>query len=144
MKKLLIIAMLGLSMSFGMAAAADGPTASKIAAKAPAKAQTRQADLVGVWRSDERTPKVSPGTLTLTADARVTLAPDGFDPLVGTYKVQGLFLDLKTDRGTASIVFNLSPNALMLEYEDGSVQNFKKQQPAGRTGTSTPKKDVKK
>lgn len=136
MKKLLAGSLLSLALSSVTAAPTTGPASQS-------KVQSAAAAVVGVWRSDERTAQVSPGTLTLSANGRVSLAPDGFDPLVGTYVVQGRFLDIKTDRGMASIVYTLSPSGLMLEYENGSVQNFKKQV-AGRKGTPTLKKDAQK
>jgi hypothetical protein len=136
MKQLIITAFMGLVMSSTMAASTRAPVQSPAAAKA----LVGPSSVVGVWRSDERTAQVSPGTLTLTADGRVSLAPDGFDPLVGTYKVQGQFLDLKTARGSANLIHTISQDTMTLEYEDGAVQNFKKQQPAGRNV----KKDAKK
>jgi uncharacterized membrane protein len=137
MKNLIIGSVVALALGSALAAPASTTPASQ------PKAQSAASAVVGVWRSDERTAQVSPGTLTLSANGRVSLAPDGFDPLVGTYKVQGRFLDITTDRGTVSIVYTLSPNGLMLEYENGSVQNFKKQV-AGRSGTPTIKKDAQK
>lgn len=131
---------LGAALALAMAAAQSAPTPTQAAVAL--KADPAKTSVVGVWRSDERTAQASPGTLTLTANGKVTLAPDGFDPLVGTYKVNGRFLDLKTDRGSATIIYTLSPNAMMLEYENGSVQNFKKQS-SGRAAANT-KKDAKK
>lgn len=138
MKTLLLGATLALAMTSAISAPAN-PQGSTQNSKAQAVPPT----VTGVWRSDERNAQVSPGTLTLSADGKVTLAPDGFDPLVGTYKVKGRFLDIKTDRGQASIIYTLSANAMMLEYENGSVQNFKKQSP-GRNAAATIKKDAKK
>jgi hypothetical protein len=121
-----------------------GPVSQPGKAAPAAKVPAAPATIVGAWRSDEHTAQVSPGTLTLTADGRVTLAPDGFDPLVGTYKVQNQFLDIKTGRGTATLIHTLTQNTLTLEYENGAVQNFKRLQPPGRTVTPTTKKEAKK
>jgi hypothetical protein len=113
MKKLLACALMGLVLSTSAYAAP--------AAKAVSK------DVVGVWVSTERTTVVAPGTMTLSANGEMILAPEGFDPLKGTYKVQGQFLDLTTDRGRATLIYKIDKDTMFVEYENGSVQSFTKQ-----------------
>lgn len=126
MKKLLVGTFLSLVISASFAATAVKPGLGLKASKATSSKN----QIVGVWTSVDRTAVIGPGTMTLSSNGKVTLAPDGFDPLEGTYKVQGQFLDITTDRGRASLIFKLDKNTLSVQYENGAVQNFTKKVPS--------------
>lgn len=133
MKKLLLCTLMGfvLSSAFATPAPKVVPTS--------AKSMKVAADYVGVWVSTERTTIVAPGTMTLTNDGHVTLAPEGFDPLKGTYTAKGQFLDFTMDRGRATLIYSINQNNMTVQYENGSVQKFTKQ-----IGPTTAKKKAKK
>ena len=80
-----------------------------------------------------------PGAMTLTADGKAILAPDGFEPLKGTYAAQGQFIDLTMDRGRASLIYSIANGKLTVQYENGAIQTFTKQTPP-----VAPKSKVKK
>jgi hypothetical protein len=133
MKKLLACALMGLALStsaYAAPAAKDAPAV---------KASSANKELAGAWVSTERTSVVAPGTMTFTEKGDITLAPEGFDPLKGTYTVQGQFIDVTTDRGRATLIYKIEKDKMALEYENGSVQNFTKQ-PAASSATPAKKK----
>jgi hypothetical protein len=147
MKKLFLCAVLGLALTpaFSAVPAIAAPPSARAQpmAKAPAASSPEQARkaLVGVWVSTQRTAVVAPGTMTLTDSGKVTLAPEGFDALQGTYKVQGTFIDIKTDRGPASLIYQLAKDTLSVEYENGALQTFTRQNPsAAASPAATAKK----
>jgi hypothetical protein len=125
MKKLLVCTLMAFAMSAAVAAqAAKEPSAANPATSV--KATQAKTDVVGVWVSSERTAVVAPGVMTLTARGEITLAPEGFDPLKGTYKVQGRFIDITTDKGRAALIYSIKKDTMYVEYENGAVQNFTK------------------
>jgi hypothetical protein len=152
MKKLFLCAVLGLALSPAFCAvsttatAAAPATRTAPAAKAEATLSPERARkaLVGVWVSTQRTAVVAPGTMTLSDKGKVTLAPEGFDPLQGTYKVQGRFIDIKTDHGAAALIYELNKDALSVQYENGAFQSFTRQTPAAASSAAPAKLKEKK
>ena len=141
MKKFLICAVLGLAVSSAQAVVTPAPKSAAPAAKT--KQVQSGIDVIGVWVSHDRGTVVAPGTMTLTKDGKVTLAPEGFDPLHGTLKVEGQFLDITTDRGRATLIYRVTKNTMSVEYENGSVQNFTKQLPTAAGAAVLAKKKEK-
>lgn len=135
MKKLLLCTLMSVVLSSAFAAPAPKTSPAVATAKGVKAAQ----DYIGVWVSTERTTVVAPGTMTLTSDGHVTLAPEGFDPLKGTYTVKGQFIDITMDRGRATLIYSINQNKMTVEYENGSIQSFTKQ-PAPTTAKPKAKK----
>lgn len=149
MKTILLCTLLTAVMSAAVAAPAPPPAAKSVSASVPtlgvgktassAKLSKAAKEVVGVWVSTERTAVVAPGTMTLTAEGHATLAPDGFEPLKGTYVAKGQFLDITMDRGRASLIYSIEKNKMSVQYENGAMQTFTKQ-----TSSVTNKSKVKK
>lgn len=117
MKKYLIAALLSLGLS-GAALAAD---------------------ISGVWESKESSATLSPGKMKFAKDGTAELAPEGFEPLKGTYKADKKFIDITiADKGKATLAYHLEGDKMTVQYENGTVQKFNK------VSVPEPKKDKKK
>lgn len=84
--------------------------------------------LVGRWESDSSAPsEATPGVLELHGDGRLRLAPQGFEPAHGSWRVHPKARRLALTVpgvGTASMGYTLSGRSLVLHYADGSTQAF--------------------
>jgi hypothetical protein len=86
--------------------------------------------LVGTWRSDDVSGGASVGALLLESSGKITLSPDGFDPLTGTWELDGPFIRVTVpNRGVALLSYTLTEKGkrLNIRYENGTFQFFTKQ-----------------
>lgn len=82
--------------------------------------------LAGHWRA-EAVEGAAPGVLELRADGTVRLAPQGFDPVEGTWHADtraGTLTVTISGAGTALMGYTLSGDTLTLRYASGVQQSF--------------------
>jgi hypothetical protein len=95
--------------------------------------------LEGTWRSSDTTGGAAPGTLILGAKGKLTMQPDGFEALLGTWKKDGALLVFTIEgKGEAVVAYVVKADTLALQYSNGLRQAFQ------RKVRVTPKPDAGK
>lgn len=79
--------------------------------------------LVGTWHSEGADRALS-GDIVFTADGHARLAPTGFTPLEGTWKVNKDQLTLTMPPGTSVMKWSVRHGKLSLTYDNGATQTF--------------------
>lgn len=89
--------------------------------------------LEGTWRSNDTTGGAAPGTLVLGTKSKLTMQPDGFEAMTGTWKKDGALLVFAIPgKGEAVVAYLVKADTLALQYSDGLRQSFHRKVQVGK------------
>lgn len=96
--------------------------------------------LVGTWKATAGSEKALSGVLELNKDGSAKLAPEGYDPLKGTWKATGpgALTLVMPPHGSSEMEYVLSKDKLTLKYNNGASQDFMRdsaEQPSTKKAT---------